>query len=862
MGMSCVACASRVEKTLNGQDGVVEAHVNYASATAFVEFDQEKCSAMQLKTAIQDAGYDLLTDEDEGQAERLQSAHYKEIKRRTIWTALLCIPIFISGMFMSSQASEHIHTTTAELQPSGIIILQWLLATPIVFWFGRGFFVNAWKQLRHRAVNMDTLVAGSTSIAYLFSLSNLLFFDFWISYNIQPHFYFESAGMIIVFILFGRLLEAKARRNTSDAIRKLIGLQPKTVTIVNEGREQTVPISDIQKGDVIAVHPGERIAVDGTVVSGESFVDESMLNGEPMAVRKQIGSRVFAGTLNQNGAFRFHADKVGKDTMLSQIIHHVQEAQGSKAPVQKVVDRISSIFVPVIMLISVLSFFAWVLLAPESGFAYGLLAMMTVLIIACPCALGLATPTAIMVGMGKGAERGILIKDAESIETARMIDCIVLDKTGTVTEGKPAISDVMSLKFEDQTMQTDAFSILRSIEQMSEHPLAQAIVHDLKAYDKEVRIMDFENITGRGVTAIVDHVVYFIGKKELLSENEIEISDELSEQAELWAKEAKTIVWFGNEHQALAVIAITDKIKKTSAQAINLLQACNISVYMLTGDNATAAHAIAEQVGIKHVIADVLPEDKARFIKDLQKQGHKVAMVGDGINDSAALAHADVSIAMGNGSDIAIDTAMITILSSDLTRIAETIRLSEHTVRTIRENLFWAFIYNLIAVPVAAGILFPINGFMLNPMIGGAAMAMSSVSVVLNSLRLKRKRIDYQEEPISCGINGTKVPQPYKFITANDRAGHFSYVTTNEEVHENFMSAPTEEAGAYNVEGMMCNHCRTHVEEALNSISGVHASVTLDPPVAIIEFTGNKLPVETLQEIITSKAGNYKISEI
>ncbi|MCM1312935.1 MAG: heavy metal translocating P-type ATPase [Roseburia sp.] len=854
-GMSCAACAARIEKTLNEVEGVAEARVNYASSTVFVTFAGEQCSVTQMKSAVQRAGYVLLTDEDEAQAEQIQLTHYKQIRQRVVWAALLCIPIFLSGML---EMFVHI---TGTLQIA-IVVLQCLLATLVVFRFGRGFFINAWKQLRHQSVNMDTLVAGSTGIAYLFSLSNLLFFQFWVSHGIQPHFYFESASMIIVFILLGRLLEAKAKRNTSDAIRKLIGLQPKTVTIVSGDTERTVPIADIHTGDVIIVRPGEKVAVDGTVISGDSFVDESMLSGEPLAVHKQIGSKVFAGTLNRNGAFRFRADKVGKDTMLSRIIHHVQDAQGSKAPVQKTVDKVSSVFVPTIMAVAAVSFVAWMVLAPEKGLAYGLLAMITTLIIACPCALGLATPTALMVGIGKGAERGILIKDAESIETARLIDCIVLDKTGTITEGKPAVSDMMTLLFANEEARKQALSILRSIERKSEHPLAQAIVHDLATYDNEVNIMDFESITGSGVTAIVNKILYFVGRKELLTENEIDIPEELSEQAEQWAKEAKTIVWFGNERQALAVIAITDKIKTTSAAAIKMLHARNISVYMLTGDNEKAARAIAGQVGIKHVTAGVLPEEKVAFIKELQKQGHKVAMVGDGINDSAALAHANVSIAMGNGSDIAIDAAMVTILSSDLTKIAETIQLSEYTVRTIRENLFWAFVYNIIAVPVAAGILYPINGFLLNPMIGGAAMAMSSVSVVLNSLRLKRKKIGEQEECGSCPTNEPYIPRPFHIITAESKTETVEFIPIEEDENEFLLTTPSEDAGVYNVEGMMCDHCRTHVEEALNSIPGVSASVTLDPPIAIISFAEPKLPVETLQKIIKEKAGNYTITEI
>ena len=583
---------------------------------------------------------------------------------------------------------------------------------------------------------MDTLVAVSTGIAYTFSVFNLLFPDFWLSRGIEPHIYFEAASVIIAFILLGRLLEERAKQNTSSAIKKLIGLQPKTVIIIVDSDERTVPITAVQKGDTILVKPGERIAVDGVVVTGESYVDESMLNGEPVPMHKQSGEKVFAGTINQKGTFRFIADKIGSDTMLAQIIRMVQDAQGSKVPVQKLVDKIARFFVPAIISISIIAFVAWIFLAPTNGFTNGLLAMVTVLIIACPCALGLATPTAIMVGIGKGAEKGILIKDAQSLEIAQKIDTIILDKTGTITAGHPVVVESLwENGFEHSR------KILYSLEKLSEHPLSDAVVNTLQN-EKEISIDKFENVPGKGVKGMVGSQTYYVGNLSLLNDNHITIASHLQELANKWTQEAKTLVWFADSTQAIAAIALTDEIKQTSAEAISQLQKMGVEVYMLTGDNAISAQAISRKVGINHYKAGVLPNEKAQFIKDLQANGKKVGMVGDGINDSAALAQADLSIAMGQGSDIAVDTAMATILSSDLLKIPETIRLSQLTIKTIYQNLFWAFIYNLIGIPIAAGIFYSVNGFLLNPMWASAAMAFSSVSVVLNSLRLKRKRIE------------------------------------------------------------------------------------------------------------------------
>lgn len=606
----------------------------------------------------------------------------------------------------------------------------------MVFGLGREFYINAWRQLKHGTSNMDSLVAVSTGIAYTFSVFNLLFPDFWLSRGIEPHIYFEAASVIIAFILLGRLLEERAKQNTSTAIKKLIGLQPKTVTIIVDSDERTVPITAVQKGDTILVKPGERIAVDGMVVTGESYVDESMLNGEPVPLHKQSGKKVFAGTINQKGTFRFVADKIGSDTMLAQIIRMVQDAQGSKVPVQKLVDKIARFFVPAIISISIIAFVAWIFLAPTNGFTNGLLAMVTVLIIACPCALGLATPTAIMVGIGKGAEKGILIKDAQSLEIAQKIDTIILDKTGTITAGHPVVVESLWENGFEHTRK-----ILYSLEKLSEHPLSDAVVKTLQN-EKEISIDKFENVPGKGVKGMVGSQTYYVGNLSLLNDNHITIASHLQELVNKWTQKAKTLVWFADSTQAIAAIALTDEIKQTSAEAISQLQKMGVEVYMLTGDNAISAQAISRKVGINHYKAGVLPNEKAQFIKELQANGKTVGMVGDGINDSAALAQADLSIAMGQGSDIAVDTAMATILSSDLLKIPATIRLSQLTIKTIYQNLFWAFIYNLIGIPIAAGIFYSVNGFLLNPMWASAAMAFSSVSVVLNSLRLKRKRIE------------------------------------------------------------------------------------------------------------------------
>ncbi len=719
--MTCASCAISTESIVKFLPGVVSSQVNYAAATLTVEYIPSLVTVNQMRQAVQSIGYDLFIEEGNENSETLEELHQKKynlLKKKTIGAVFLTLPlVFIAMFFMDIPYANYI---------------MWVLSTPVILGFGKDFFINAWKQTKHGSANMDTLVALSTGVAYIFSVFNTLFPDYWHSKGLHAHVYFESATVVIAFILLGKLLEENAKGNTSSAIKKLIGLQPKTVNILDTEQNQiALPIEQVEVGMTIIVKPGDKVAVDGIVTQGSSFVDESMLSGEPLAVKKEVNDKVFSGTINQKGSFQFKAEKIGSDTMLAQIIKMVQEAQGSKAPVQKLVDKIAGIFVPIVIGIAILSLISWVILGGENGFTQGILALVTVLVIACPCALGLATPTAIMVGVGKGAEQGILIKDAESLELAKKVDAIILDKTGTITYGKPTVTNSKWLDENDILKQ-----ILLSIEKQSEHPLAEAVVNYLKDINT-VHIHHIESLTGKGVRANYKDINYLVGNQKLLTENQILIDNSLKEQADKWLHEAKTVIWFADDKKALAVLAIADEIKETSIEAIKELQKMGIEVHMLTGDNYNTAKAIAEKTGISSFKGEVLPKDKADFVKELQAKGKIVAMVGDGINDSTALAQANVSIAMGKGSDIAIDVAKMTIISSDLMKISTAIKLSKSTVNTIKQNLFWAFIYNVVGIPIAAGILYPINGFLLNPMIAGAAMALSSISVVGNSLRLK-----------------------------------------------------------------------------------------------------------------------------
>jgi P-type Cu2+ transporter len=727
-GMTCAGCAVSVESMLKHTPGVADAGVNFANQSAWVQYEPSEVTLPELDQVLQGVGYGfiLTAGEDEALAEQEQVQHqrYQELKKRTIWAGVLTLPVVVIGMFFM------------DMRFGNYIML--VLTLPVLAVLGRDFFVNAWKQARHGKANMDTLVALSTGIAFVFSTFNTFYPEFWHARGLHPHVYFEAAAVIIFFIMLGKLLEERAKTNTSDALRKLMGLQPKTVRVVRQGVESEIQVKEVLLGDEVVIRSGEKIPVDGKVVSGNSYVDESLMTGEPVPAEKKAGERVFAGTLNQQGSFTFIAEKVGQDTVLSQIIRTVQEAQGSKAPVQRLVDKIAGIFVPVVLVIAVLTFGAWMVFGGENALTHALLASVSVLVIACPCALGLATPTAIMVGVGKGAENNILIRDAESLEKAHEVNVVILDKTGTLTQGHPQVTDWHWLQGLEQTDQHTA--AIRAIEARSEHPLAQAVVNYAGAAT-EVKVENFQAVVGRGVRAEVAGETYLIGTLGFLAAEGVMLCADLEQRAEELRQQARTVIGVGWRNRQIALIAIADQLKATSAEAVRQLQAQGIAVCMLTGDNPQTASAVARQVGISHYQAEVTPDDKMQFVKKLQAEGKTVAMVGDGINDSQALAQADVSVAMGKGSDIAMDVAKMTLITSDLLVLPKALRLSRRTVRTIRQNLFWAFIYNLIGIPIAAGILYPFNGFLLNPMIAGAAMALSSVSVVTNSLRLRGQKL-------------------------------------------------------------------------------------------------------------------------
>lgn len=724
LGMTCASCVAHVQKAISMQNGVKKASVNLANNTAYIEYTPEIINPDTIKKVVQENGYDLIINsKNESEVKDIRVKEYSKLKRNCFSALAFAIPLSVIAMFFHDIPYAN--------------YIMWALATPIVFIFGAPFFSNAWKQLKHRTSNMDTLVALSTGIAYIFSVFNTLFPSVWTDRGLEPHIYFEVSGIVIAFVLLGRFLESRAKQSTSNAIEKLIGIQPKTATIIREGKTIDISIEDITVGDIVIVKSGEAVAVDGIVTHGYSFVDESMINGEPMPVEKTIGCKVFSGTISQSGNLTYRAEKVGKDTLLAQIIKTVQEAQGSRAPIQNLVDRIASIFVPIIILLAIATFIIWLIFGNENHVSQGLLSAVTVLIIACPCALGLATPTAIMVGIGKGATMGILIKDAEALEIGKKVTSVVLDKTGTITEGKPIVNKIEWFN----NICPNSKNILYSIEKYSDHPLANSITEYLNNDSHLIANISITNIPGQGLRAEYNSDTYYVGSIKLLRNNNIFISNSILSIYEDWTESGYTTVFFSNEKQPIALLAITDKIKSTSKDAISKLKAMKLKVHMLTGDNEKSARLIAQEVAIDIVKANVLPTEKAEYIKSLNRNGETTAMIGDGINDSAALACADLSIAMGKGSDIAINVAQLTIMSSNLEYIPRAIKLSKATVQTIHQNLFWAFIYNIIGVPLAAGILYPINGFLLNPMIAGAAMALSSICVVTNSLLLKFRKI-------------------------------------------------------------------------------------------------------------------------
>ncbi len=724
-GMNCASCASSVESALSSIEGVRRASVNLASNTVLIEFDEERTSPGQMRSALDTMGYGLVIETvvNQDAVDIHEDDQLHLARQNTLWAIVLSIPVFVLSMFVPSFPFKN--------------WIMLILSLVVTGWFGREFFIVAWKRLKHGSANMDTLVALGTGSAFIFSTFNTVFPEFLLQHGMEPHVYFESAVVIISLVLLGRYLEQRARRHTSLSIRKLMGLRVHTARILRAGEEAEVPLAEVIPGDTILIRPGERIPVDGMVTEGVSYVDESMITGEPLPVEKREGDTLIGSTLNTTGSFRMRAEKVGAETMLSQIIRLIQEAQGSKPPIQRLADRIAGIFVPVVLAVALISFAVWYLFGPTPPLTYAFVIMVTVLIIACPCAMGLATPTAVMAGVGRAAELGILIRDAASIEMLNRADFIVLDKTGTMTEGKPFVREV----FWDTgtTGQSMPERILFSMESLSEHPLARAILDYYQPKEIQPLIpVEFAAHPGMGIRVVFDKKLYIAGKKAFIEEAGAAVSTEMENKYLGWTQEAWTVIFLADDARALGMVAISDHVKDSAAGAVQALKRTGRNVVMLTGDHATGAAALARQVGIDSYRSDLLPAGKLDFIRDLQQKGHIVAMVGDGINDAPALAQADVGIAIGTGTDIAMESAQITLIHGDLEKLVQAVGFSGRIVRIIRQNLFWAFFYNSVSIPIAAGILFPFTGFLLNPMIAGAAMAFSSVSVVGNSLRLRR----------------------------------------------------------------------------------------------------------------------------
>jgi Cu+-exporting ATPase len=728
LGMTCASCVQKIEKALLEADGVTKAVVNLATENAKVEYLPSETSLSELKKAIESTGYKVLEIE-EGEAEDyekvIREKEYKKLKKKFIFGLVISIIVLIGSLEWLPGVPEFLRN----------YYLLWILATPVQFWAGWQFYRGAWGAFVHRNADMNTLIAVGTSAAYLYSISAILFPSFFISGGIEPKVYFDTSVVIITLILLGKVLEARAKGQTSEAIKKLIGLQPKTARVIREEKEIDLPVEEVLVGDIIIVRPGEKIPVDGIVREGKSYVDESMITGESIPVEKKAKDEVIGATINKSGSFKFEATKVGKDTALAQIIKLVQEAQGSKAPIQRLADVIAGYFVPVVISIALLTFVIWFVFGPEPALTLALLNFVAVMIIACPCALGLATPTAIMVGTGKGAEKGVLIKGGESLETAHKINTIVFDKTGTLTKGEPEVTDIIP---SDKYSLKEILFYAGCAEKNSEHPLGEAIVRKTKKERIELKEPEeFDSITGFGIEAKIDGKKIVLGKGKLLEQRKIELGDLISRAEEL-AQDGKTPIYLSIDGKPSAIIAVADTLKENSQEAVEELHKLGLKVVMLTGDNRKTAEAIARKLGIDRVIPEVLPEDKVAEIKKLQEEGKIVAMVGDGINDAPALAQADVGIAIGTGTDIAMEASDITLIKGDLSGVVSAIKLSKRTIKIIKQNLFWAFIYNVIGIPIAAGLLYPFFKILLNPMFASAAMAFSSVSVVSNSLRLRR----------------------------------------------------------------------------------------------------------------------------
>jgi len=735
-GMSCASCVKKVEGALGGLEGVIKASVNFATERASVQYVPGTVSLDDFKKTVKDAGYEIL---DTGQVEKedvvdqeraAREAEFKMLKRKFIAGLVLVVPVFLLAYWKTLGL-----TRLYDLGRETNFYLQLIFQTPIQFWVGWQFYTGAWKSAKHKSADMNTLIAVGTSAAYLYSVMAMFFPHLFSAQGLAAEVYFDTAGAIVVLILLGRLLEARAKGQTSEAIKKLIGLQAKTARVVRHGQEADIPVGEVEMGDRVVVRPGEKIPVDGIVKEGHSAVDESMVTGESIPVEKHAGDEVIGATINKTGTFNFEATKVGKDTMLSQIVKMVEDAQGSKPPIARLADIIAGYFVPTVIAIAVITFAVWYFFGPAPALTYAMINFVAVLIIACPCALGLATPTSIMVGTGKGAESGVLIRGGEALETAHKLNAIVLDKTGTLTEGKPSVTDIAVFgDFKEE----DILLYSASAEKGSEHPLGEAIVN--QALEKNLSLISPENfnaIAGHGIEATIEGKSVLLGNVKLMRDRGVPLED-LERKADEFSNQGKTPMFIAVDNQPAGIVTVADTLKENSKAAVKALHRMGIEVAMITGDNKRTADAIAKQIGIDRVLAEVLPDGKADEVKKLQAEGKKVAMVGDGINDAPALAQADVGIAIGTGTDVAMEAAAITLISGDLRGVLTAIALSRSTIRNIKQNLFWAFAYNTILIPVAAGVLFPFFGILLNPIFAAAAMGLSSVTVVSNALRLRR----------------------------------------------------------------------------------------------------------------------------
>ncbi len=850
-GMTCSACSARIEKNINKTDGIIEANVNLLSNSMTVKYDESVLTEKDIIKVVQDTGYgassaerkkDTAAPDQKSDAEK----EFHEMKKRLLISFIFAVPLLYLAMghMLKWPLPDIFH---GEENAMTFAFTQFLLALPVMI-INKKYYTVGFKTLFNGSPNMDSLIAIGTTAAVgygVFAIYKIGYglghmdMDMVMKYSMD--LYFESAAVILALITLGKFLEARAKGKTSDAIKKLMDLSPKTALVERDGQEVELPVEDVVKGDIIIVKPGQSVPVDGVITFGNSSLDESMLTGESIPVEKKVGDKVIGASINKSGYFKFEAQNVGDDTTLSQIIRLVEEASSSKAPISKLADKISSIFVPVVISIAVISTIVWLILG--ASFEFALSIGIAVLVISCPCALGLATPTAIMVGTGKGAENGILIKSAEALEIAHQVQTVVMDKTGTITEGKPRVTDVVTKGISDVEM----LKIAASAEKSSEHPLADAVVEEAKNRNLDLYdVKNFEAIPGQGLEATVNNKKYYIGNLRLVNEKKININD-FEEKSTKLADEGKTPLYFADEQNVLGIIAVADVVKPTSQKAIKEFEAMGIEVVMLTGDNKKTAEAIRRQLGITRAVAEVLPQDKEREIRKIQEQGRKVAMIGDGINDAPALARADVGIAIGAGTDVAIESADVVLIRSDLLDAVTAVQLSKSTIRNIKQNLFWAFIYNTIGIPLAAGVFFNLLNWKLNPMFAAGAMSLSSVSVVSNALRLKffkPVRMTEEQEKVTGAINNS---DDSKVI--NKDLSNINNINGGKEMKKVLI-----------VEGMSCGHCKAAVEKALKSVEGVeNAVVDLSNKTADVTLT-KEVSNETLSKAVTD--AGYDVVEV